>query len=86
MYINTHPSCLIFVALVLTFVHSVTSQPVQASKWIKTNQYDDLNSRGTWKIFEKEGEIPLSDPSRHGSHVSISMNTITTYLMLAMKS
>ncbi|KAJ5382389.1 hypothetical protein N7517_000300 [Penicillium concentricum] len=69
MHIN-RPSTLTL-ALILAVTQSTTSHPIQTSKWVKTEQFQDPNARGIWKIFEKEGLDQLPDPP----HVKYNGNT-----------
>ncbi|KAJ5950433.1 uncharacterized protein N7479_008846 [Penicillium vulpinum] len=46
-------SSTITLALILAVTQSTTSHPIQSSKWVKAEQFQDLNVRGIWKVFEK---------------------------------
>lgn len=76
MYTGTASSCLVFLALgFLTFVHSVTSLPVQTNTWVTADQHEDSYSRGQWGVFAKEVQTSLLNPSHVNKiNVSISMN------------
>lgn len=69
-----------FLALsILTFIHSVTSLPIQASTWVKIDQYEDPDSLGLWKVFEKEAQTSLPNPSHVNQiNVSTSMEKATS--------
>ncbi|KAJ5789897.1 uncharacterized protein N7518_006908 [Penicillium psychrosexuale] len=62
MHIN-YPSLLTF-ALILAVTQSTTSYPIRTSKCVKTEQFQDPNTRGIWKVFEQheEGYDLLPDP------------------------
>lgn len=52
------PLVLTLVALILSLVHPATSHPIRTPKWIKTAQFEDSQSRGVWKVFEKDDSTP----------------------------
>ncbi|CAG7994708.1 unnamed protein product [Penicillium olsonii] len=64
MHLNTCPSCLLFIAFILTFIHSAISQPIRASKWIKSGPFETINPHGTWTQMEKEAQSYLASPSQ----------------------
>ncbi|CAG8286280.1 unnamed protein product [Penicillium salamii] len=67
MHIDTRPSHFLFTLLILTFIHSVTSQPIKTKKWIKPDPFEDLSPLGTWKTLEKEAQSFFPSPS-HINH------------------
>ncbi|CAG7991224.1 unnamed protein product [Penicillium salamii] len=74
MHIDTRPSHFLFTLLILTFIHSVTSQPIKTNKWIKPDPFEDLNPLGTWKTLEKESQSFFPTPS-HVNHNHIQNPT-----------
>lgn len=71
MYTDIHPLYLILVTVFFTFIHAATSRPIQSSNWIEIDQYEDSNSRGEWKVLEKDYD-PMSDLSHpNPNHVSV---------------
>ncbi|KAJ5433981.1 hypothetical protein N7491_004576 [Penicillium cf. griseofulvum] len=60
MQIN-RPSILTL-ALILAVTKSTASHPIRTSKWVKTEQFQDPNARGIWKVFEKDPYDLLPDP------------------------
>lgn len=61
MQINS-PSIL-SLAFILALTPPTISHPIQTSKWVKIEQFQDPNDRGIWKVFEKEGyHDQLPDP------------------------
>ncbi|KAJ5332312.1 uncharacterized protein N7506_006095 [Penicillium brevicompactum] len=74
MYTSIAPSYFMFLALsILTFIHSVTSLPIQTSTWVKIDQYEDPDSLGLWKVFEKEAQTSLPNPS-HANQINVSIH------------
>jgi len=41
------------ITLLLAVIHPSLSHPIRTSKWIKKDQFADAESRGVWKVFEK---------------------------------
>ncbi|KAJ5987478.1 hypothetical protein N7451_011843 [Penicillium sp. IBT 35674x] len=67
--LSIHPFYWSLIAVVLAIVHPAASQPVRTPKWIETFQFEDLDNRGIWKVFEKHEkyslpELPQAKPSQ----------------------
>ncbi|KAJ5097445.1 hypothetical protein N7456_008166 [Penicillium angulare] len=62
--LSFRPPYILFIALIVVFVHPTAAHPVRTSKWIKTSEIKDHKARGVWKVFEKDSEHALPQFSR----------------------
>lgn len=69
------PLFLTLVALNLAIVHPAASHPIRTPKWIKTDQFEDSQSRGIWKVFEKDDSAPKTELP-HAVHSQVSRRII----------
>lgn len=67
---GSRPLFLTLVALIL-IVHPAASHPIRTPKWIKTDQFEDSQSRGIWKVFEKDDTTPGPELP-HAVHSQVS--------------
>ncbi|KAJ5161670.1 hypothetical protein N7492_007062 [Penicillium capsulatum] len=63
--------------LVWLVVHPTLSQPIRPPQWVKTRELEDTQSRGVWKVFEKEDNIAQPGASQTPSRTQPNHDNAT---------